>query len=137
MPRSRHTPARGRSLSAIAEDMVHPSPRPLDDGEGAVLLRRVAGELAGRLLNRGVRLSGTETPEALTDLLEAVENFEAAVESRGGDLMVDEAFEGRGPVQPDNPLFALPARAEGETITKFTMRVVDATARIRSDLKSV
>src|SRR5436305_5236416 len=53
-------------------------------------LARVRDEIADRLRHRGVSLSRTETPEELTNLLDAIENFEEVVEANGGDLMVDE-----------------------------------------------
>src|SRR5213592_4831410 len=50
----------------------------------------VAAEVAARLRDRGVTVTGAERPEDLADLLSAVERFEAAVEGHGGDLMVDD-----------------------------------------------
>src|SRR2546427_12001501 len=47
-------------------------------------------EVAARLRSRGIAVTGAEGPEDLADLLSAVERFEAAVEARGGVLMVDE-----------------------------------------------
>ena len=43
----------------------------------------------------------------------AIERFELAVESRGGDLMVDEGPDGTTR-EPDDPRFALPKRGEDE-----------------------
>ncbi|MEO5904646.1 MAG: hypothetical protein ABIQ55_11570, partial [Gemmatimonadaceae bacterium] len=48
-----------------------------------------ATEIAGRLHQKGIELSAGEDPAMLADLLTAVEKFEAAVEARGGDLMVN------------------------------------------------
>src|SRR5512146_853052 len=47
-------------------------------------------EVVDRLRKRGIAVSEVEPPEALTDLLTAVEQFEMAVERHGGDLMVDD-----------------------------------------------
>ena len=53
-------------------------------------LKRAMRETAARLRARGVLLTGQESSEELVAQLEAVERFEKAVESRGGDLFVDE-----------------------------------------------
>lgn len=39
---------------------------------------------AARLQALGVRLTGTETSDEIGDLIDAIERFEQAVESRGG-----------------------------------------------------
>src|SRR2546422_6081116 len=49
-----------------------------------------AAEVAARLRQRGITVTGAERPDDLVDLLSAVERFEAAVEAHGGDLMVDD-----------------------------------------------
>src|SRR2546422_5088234 len=51
---------------------------------------RAAAEVAARLRQRGIALTGAERPDDLADLLSAVERFEAVVEAHGGDLMVDD-----------------------------------------------
>jgi hypothetical protein len=132
MTDSRQTPARGRTLSVVAEVMANSVPVELDDGPGALILRRVSGEMADRLLQRGVHLTTHESPEQLTELLESVELFEAAVISRGGDLTVDAPVAGRTAAEPDHPEFILPKRAHSETVTKFVERVAEATGRIRA-----
>src|SRR2546426_3496967 len=58
-------------------------------------------EVAARLRDRGVAVTGAEDPGDLASLLDAVERFEAAVESHGGDLMVDD-LKSR---DPDDPHF--------------------------------
>jgi len=90
-------------------------------------LHDVAGEVADRLRRRGIALSGDERPEDLADLLSAVELFEAAVEARGGDLMVDDLNSS----EPDDPRFVLPARQTDESVRDYLARVQAATIAIR------
>lgn len=89
---------------------------------------RAAG--AARLQALGVRLTGTETSDEIGDLLEAVEWFETAVESRGGDLMVDEPPRGHVP-EPDRAAFVLPTRHEREGVADYVARLTEAAARVR------
>src|SRR5260370_1662892 len=74
-----------------------------------------AAEVATRLRDRGVAVTGGEKPEELVDLLSAVERFEAAVEAHGGDPMVD----GLKSSQPDQPHLLLPRPAPGATAPAF------------------
>jgi hypothetical protein len=73
-------------------------------------------------------LSGDERPEDLADLLSAVERFEAAVEARGGDLMVDDLNSS----EPDDPHFVLPPRAAEESVRDYIARIDEATLQVRS-----
>ena len=93
-------------------------------------VRRVSGELTGRLENLGIRVTGTERPEELLDIVEAVERFEAAVESRGGDLMMDEGPRGQT-TEPDDRHFALPVRRDGDTVAQYLERLARATDEAR------
>jgi len=72
-------------------------------------------------------LHGNERPEDLGDLLSAVERFEAAVEARGGDLMVDDLKSSK----PDDPHFVLPARQNRESVRDYVARIQEAAARVR------
>jgi hypothetical protein len=93
--------------------------------------QRAAQEVATQLSRRGVSLSGHESSEELADLLEAVERFEAAVERRGADLMVDEPVSGTGPpIAPDNRAFVLPRREKGESVAHFIGRLTEASHRV-------
>src|SRR5437879_10434100 len=78
----------------------------------------VAAEVAARLRDRGVTVTGAERPEDLADLLSAVERFEAAVEGHGGDLMVDDL---RSP-EPDDAHFVVPRRDAGEAGAPYVRR---------------
>src|SRR6266498_2640553 len=86
-----------------------------------------AAEVAARLRQRGVAVTGAEDSDALANLLSAVERFEAAVEAHGGDLMVDDLRSS----QPDDPHFVVPRRAPGEGIPAYLGRIDEATARLR------
>ena len=87
---------------------------------------RVSREVAARLEALGIALDGRERPDELADIEDAVERFEEAVESRGGDLMVDEGDRARAS-EPDDPHFALPVRRAGETVTAYLERLARAT----------
>ena len=93
-------------------------------------VQRVSQDVSNRLAGLGVTLTGEETPEQLVQIQEAVERFELAVESRGGDLMVDEGPDGQTR-EPDDPHFALPARSEGEPVDHYLERLVFATDEVR------
>lgn len=94
-------------------------------------LRHAEGEIAARLRDRGVRLTGRESGADLADLLDAVERFETVVENHGGDLMVDEPVRAGSPIAPDNEAFVLPQRQDGESVTEFIGRISFAIDRAR------
>lgn len=89
-------------------------------------IRRVSSEVAARLEALGIALDGRERPDELADIEEAVEAFEEAVESRGGDLMVDEGDRAKAR-EPDDPHFALPVRRADETVAAYLERLARAT----------
>lgn len=93
-------------------------------------LARVTQELTDRLRARGVDVLSADSPEDVVGLMEGVEVFEAAVESRGGDLMMDEPPAGRAG-KPDDEHFGLPARHAGEGANGYLARLAEATARVR------
>jgi hypothetical protein len=93
-------------------------------------LQRVIQETADRLRQRGVSLTGRESSDELVSLLDAVEEFELAVERRGGDLMMDEPPEGETP-QPDDVHFALPRRHGSESVSDYLVRIQQRTDLIR------
>jgi hypothetical protein len=88
---------------------------------------RAAAEVAARLRQRGIALTGAERPDDLVDLLSAVERFEAVVEAHGGDLMVDDLKSS----QPDDRHFVVPRRGNGETVRAYVARIDEAAARLR------
>lgn len=101
------------------------------DDETRDEVQRVADQLAERLRARGVLVHPEDSADELGTLTEAVEAFEGAVESLGGDLMVDEAPAGKR-VEPDNAAFVLPVRTNNETAQGFVSRVEAATAQLRA-----
>ena len=88
--------------------------------------RRVADEIALRLRDRLITVDGTEDADELATLMEAVEQFEAAVEVRGGDLMVDSPRSSR----PDTPGFVLPGRRDDESLRAYARRIREAAEEI-------
>ena len=87
----------------------------------------VTAEVATRLRDRGITLTGAEEPGAVADLLTAVERFEAVVEAHGGDLMVDDL---KSP-QPDDAPFVVPRRGHAEPIRSYIRRIDEAAAALR------
>jgi hypothetical protein len=104
-----------------------------DDGisnEWSLDVARVAQEMAGRLRTLGVAVYDSDSPDEVMRLVEGVEEFEEAVESRGGDLMMDEP-PASGTPQPDDPHFLLPTRAADESVAQYLTRLSAATAAVR------
>jgi hypothetical protein len=93
----------------------------------------VEQEVAARLRGRGVELTGRESPSEMADLLDAVDQFESAVEAQGGDLFIDTpTARHRSRVeQPDDPAYVLPARRSDETVASYIDRIAEATERLR------
>lgn len=92
-------------------------------------LERAMQETNARLRALGVHLTGRETSEELVALLEAVERFERAVESRGGDLFVDEGPRGITR-EPDDVHFVLPLRTPHESVANYLARLDAATRAV-------
>ena len=88
--------------------------------------RAAMGEALARLEARGIAVDRASSDE-LADLLAAVERFEALVESRGGDLMVDDLRSSA----PDDPSFVLPRRHAHEPLLTYIARIDAATAALR------
>jgi hypothetical protein len=86
----------------------------------------ITPELRSRAAQKGVELDGTEAADELDDLLSAIERFEAAVEEKGGDLMVNQPQSS----PPENPGFVLPRRGPGEQIATYTERVQQAAEAV-------
>ena len=105
--------------------MTYPSDEPARDDD----VSRVTREVSDRLGDLGIWLSGSEDPEDLVQIQEAVERFELAVESRGGDLMVDEGPDGRTG-EPDDPHFALPRRRADESVVRYLERLESARKEV-------
>src|SRR2546423_2107558 len=76
-------------------------------------------EIAGRLRQKGVLLTGRETGAQLDDLLTAVDHFEAAVIPRGGDLFVNSP----SAHPPEDPHFLIPPRVPCEDSASYAARL--------------
>lgn len=97
-------------------------PHRREERDGAAL------ELAGRLRQKGVLLTGREASGQLDDLMTAIDRFEAAVIARGGDLFVNTPFSN----PPENPDFVIPLRVPGEDPEAYAGRVNAATERLET-----
>jgi hypothetical protein len=97
-------------------------------------LSRVSLEISGRLSGLGISLDGSESPEDLLQIVNAVERFERAVQASGGDLMVDEGPHGKT-TQPDDPHSALPQRRADESVAGFVERLARATDDVQRHRK--
>ena len=93
-------------------------------------VQRVSRDFANRLTTLGIRLTGAERPQELLEMVEAVDRFESAVEAHGGDLLMDEGPRGRT-TEPDDPHFALPVRAEHESVAVYLEKLARATDAVR------
>ena len=93
-------------------------------------LQRVTREVAGRLAARGIPLTGEETSDEITALEDAVERWEMAVESHGGDLMVDEPPKGQAG-EPDDPRLLLPKRKPGTPVARYIEQLSQAMEGMR------
>jgi hypothetical protein len=85
-----------------------------------------AVELAGRIRQKGVLLTGRETSAQLDDLMTAIDRFEAAVIARGGDLFVNMPTSS----PPENPAFVIPSRVPGEDAESYAARINAAAERL-------
>lgn len=89
--------------------------------------RHARQEAEYRLSERGVRVDPSDSDEAVADLLDAIERFEAAVEAKGGDLFVNRI----GSSEPEDPAFVPPARGEREPAPDYRRRIEVAMDGIR------
>lgn len=88
-------------------------------------------EIAGRIRQQGVLLTGRETSSELDDLMTAIDRFEAAVVARGGDLFVNTPFSD----QPERTEFVLPRRTSGEDAETYASRINEAASLLeKADL---
>ena len=87
---------------------------------------RVARNVADQLAQRGVDLTGGESPDELLMLLEAVDRFEAARRARGGDSFTNAPDSS----DPDDPELVLPRRQPDEGADSYASRIRGAAARL-------
>jgi hypothetical protein len=108
----------------------------MTDADGALSdewdpdVSRISQEMGSRLRARGLAVYDSDSPDDVLRLTNAVEEFERAVQSRGGDLMVDEPPL-QGTSEPDDPQFLLPRRAADESVTSYIRRLRDVIATVR------
>ena len=108
---------REESFEEQQEDL---DPHRREERDAAVL------ELAGRIRQKGVLLTGRKTSNQLDDLATAIDRFEAAVVARGGDLFVNTPFSD----QPESPAFVVPRRLSGEDVEAYASRINEAAQRL-------
>jgi hypothetical protein len=89
--------------------------------------RHARQEAEYRLSERGIRVESTDSDEEVADLLDAIERFEAAVESKGGDLFVNRI----GSSEPEDPSFVPPQRREDDSATDYRRRIDAAADALR------
>jgi hypothetical protein len=89
--------------------------------------RHAREEAEARLRGRGVVVLAEDSDEEVADLLDAIERFETAVESRGGDLFVNRI----GSPQPESPEFVPPVRRDGERAAEYRARIDRAGGQLR------
>jgi hypothetical protein len=106
------------------------SPSSRADDQSSRDFKNAIRETSARISARGVHLNGNETHAEIVELDEALEEFERAVESAGGDLMVDEPPRGtRG--EPDDPRFLLPQRVATMSVAAYLTRLAQAIDAMR------
>jgi hypothetical protein len=101
----------------------------LDDSAGD--RERVGVEIAGRLREREIELTGRETSDELADMLTAVERFEHSVSALGGDSMTNAPDSS----QPERADYVVPARKAGEAADAYARRVTSAAEQLRRHAK--
>lgn len=90
-------------------------------------LRRATMHSRDILRQRGILLTGRETPEELADLQTAVERFEVVVRDLGGDSFTDSPLSS----DPDDPEMVVPERREGEAVASYVKRIDAAASALR------
>ena len=108
------------SQESFEEQQETLDPHRREERDGAAL------EIAGRVRQKGVLLTGVETSAQLDDLLTAIDRFEAAVIARGGDLMVNMPTS----KPPENPDFVIPRRQHNEDVEAYASRIQGAAEQL-------
>ena len=84
-------------------------------------------EATDRLRDRRITVSPRDSDDEVADMLEAIEQFESAVEALGGDLMVNRI----GATEPQDPAFVPPARGQGQNAYDYVAQLRAATGALR------
>lgn len=90
--------------------------------------QRAADVAYSQLRQHGVDVTGDEDPDALADILSAVERFENVVAMIGADSMVNAPQSD----QPDDRRLVIPARLDGEAPETYARRVRSAADGLMS-----
>lgn len=90
--------------------------------------QRAAQVAYSQLHQRGVAVTGDEDPDALADVLDAVERYENAMSMLGADRMTNAPDS----AQPDDRRLVLPARLDGEDAEHYARRVRSAADGLMS-----
>jgi hypothetical protein len=90
--------------------------------------QRAAQVAYSQLHQRGVAVTGDEDPDALADILDAVEQYENAMSMLGADRMTNAPDS----AQPDDRRLVLPARLDGEDAERYARRIRSAADGIMS-----
>ncbi len=83
-------------------------------------------EMISRLHQKGLMIEGDAPDDNLADLLSAIDQFEAAVVTAGGDLYVDSLDSS----QPEREDWVLPHMRDDESVAAYTERVQAATQAV-------
>jgi hypothetical protein len=100
------------------------------DDESRKEFKDAIHETTRRIAKRGVYLRGDETHREIAELDDALERFEHAVKSRGGDLMVDEPPAGHLG-EADDLRFMLPQRVPAMSVADYIERLGRAIDQMR------
>ena len=106
-----------------------PRPQPLTP---EAEMERVSLQVTGQLSQRGVRTHDDDPPEALADMLTAVERFEEAVRLCGGDSFTNRI----GSSRPDDRKFVIPQRRDDESADAYVRRVQAAAVELQAPERS-
>jgi hypothetical protein len=82
--------------------------------------------IESQLRRRGIHIAGDESSDEAADLLSAVERFEAAVSTLGGDRYVDDPRSD----DPDDERFVIPERQGDERAADYARRIVEAAEKL-------
>jgi|SRR5687768_16932438 len=88
---------------------------------------RAAATIAGQLVERGIRIFGSESPDELGDLLTEVERFERAVADLGADSMRNAPDS----AMPEDRRLVIPERLDDESVVRYAARVNAAAEVLR------
>ncbi|MGV3709581.1 MAG: hypothetical protein ACO1Q7_12135 [Gemmatimonas sp.] len=112
--------------------MAHAARNDLNNSSSPTVdeVEQMREQLTVRLEMRGVAVHRQDSAEGLATMIESLEAFDCAVETRARHLTTDTA-DSLLPTVRDNPAAILPRRASHETAHTYASRIDAATARLR------